>query len=609
MKRSIRGMGLFQRLILYFSIIITSSLTLVSYLIYEHSTKQMIEQAESHLSQVVNYTLVQTDRFIRNYELVSLSLITNNNVRRMLDIPEKDIFDLSDYTEIKHIINQMYLQHNEIELIYLMGDNQKQVMTDVVPYTGDILFQKIYQEASETAPDTGKAVIRISPSLTSEGQYVLNISRKIRGRTGYDPKGVLRIDVRISALEELWDIANLNHNKFFIVDEQGFIIYHPDRGQIGLAAEASIMEELEHSNQGTFLKSVNDTPMLFHYLTSDYTNWKIVATTPQELILEPISGIKRTAITIGAVTLAFALILALIFTRNIVRPLKHVQKGMRRMEHEYWRKITYTSSINEINDLIMSYNMLVERLSTTITELYQSELRNKQSELERKQVELQALQYQINPHFLHNTLETINSLAIMQEADDISDMTEAISAMFRYSVRNMEIVTIQDELDHLSRYLFIQEQRFQRQIPIDIHIPECLLHKQIVKLSLQPLVENAVQHGIKKMPDGKIVISAYEQDKFLYLTVWDNGVGMSEDKVTALREVLAKKPELQTEHATVRSTIQVNKPFGIGILNVHRRITIVFGDEYGIEIESKLNDSTTMIMKLPTDDQLMNRQS
>src|SRR5690606_25221974 len=151
-------------------------------------------------------------------------------------------------------------------------------------------------------------------------------------------------------------------------------------------------------------------------------------------------------------------------------------------------------------------------------------------------------------------LETINSLAIMQEADDISDMTEALSAMFRYSVKNMEIVTIQDELDHLSRYLFIQEQRFQRQIPIDIRVPKGLLNKQIVKLSLQPLVENAIQHGIKKKPDGKIVISAYVQGQYLYLKVRDNGVGMAEDKVQALREVLAKEPVMQTEHAAVQPT-------------------------------------------------------
>ncbi|WP_127582115.1 sensor histidine kinase [Paenibacillus koleovorans] len=589
MKRSLKKMSLFQRLILYFTIIIFFSLSLVSYIIYRHSTTQMFNQAEDYLNHIVRNTLAQTDRFIDEYELTSLALLANNHVKAMLDLNRTEMVDLGSYNEITHIINQMSLQHHEIELIMLIGENGKIAMSNR-PYLETLVIPNIYRDVLNSTPNTGRAVIDINPSLTLRDQYVISISRQLRGRFGFEPKGILRIDVRASALEELWDVANFSQHTFFIMNDQGRIIYHPDKQMIGTELNNStIWTHLQNQSDGTFVEAFNKEQTLFHFNTSNFTGWKILATTPYSLILEPASVIKKTTLGIGMSALLISMMLALLFTRSISRPLAKIQRGMRRVDLEQWSKISLSSSIEEIDSFVKNYNAMVDRLSTLLEQLYKSELKTKQTELERQQLELQALQYQINPHFLHNTLGTINSYAILKEADDISEMTEALSNMFRYSIRNMEIVALSDELNHIENYLFIHEHRFQKKPPIEYHIPALLMDREMVKLSLQPLVENALQHGIRNRPHAKIIISAHLDTHYLCITVEDNGAGIPAPK---LAEIQASLKETESGFS---------KTLGIGIQNVHRRIQIIFGPEYGVVVESEEDRGTKMTMQLPSD--------
>ena len=209
-------------------------------------------------------------------------------------------------------------------------------------------------------------------------------------------------------------------------------------------------------------------------------------------------------------------------------------------------------------------------------------------ELEKQKVEFQALQAQINPHFLYNTLGTINSFAILKEDDEISEMTEALANMFRYSLQNLEVVKIDDELLHVKDFLIIQEHRWQKKIPLSIEIDSELLHAEIVKLSLQPLVENAIEHGFQPVTDeSKITIRGEVKGDILFLSVEDNGIGMNHGRLLELRNKLEN------------GQLHPNTDHGIGLLNVAKRTKLLFGNDYGIEIFSEQNKGTTIRMAVP----------
>lgn len=382
-------------------------------------------------------------------------------------------------------------------------------------------------------------VLHADTSLYNANQYVITITRRVRGLSSFQPKGVLGIDVRASSLEELWKLANLSNNTYFwIMDEEGKVVYHPNKEMLGQKIEKNLEESLMSVKQGTFISEWNGEAMLYRFTTSDYSGWKIIAMTPKAEAFEPISGIKRTVIAVGTLALSLAFLLAFLFTRSIVN---------------------------------------------------KSELETKQVQIEKQKIELQALQSQINPHFLHNTLETMNAYAILNEADEISDMAEALSTMFRYSVRNFEVVTMADELQHVQSYLIVQEHRFQKKIAFEVRVAPELLAEEMVKLTLQPLIENAIQHGFRKCScEGSISLEAIVEEGHLIVRLTDNGFGMTPERLDQIKQRLK-----------TGTTKELKADMGIGVCNVHRRIQLIFGDEYGLELQSEVKEGTIITMKMP----------
>ena len=217
-----------------------------------------------------------------------------------------------------------------------------------------------------------------------------------------------------------------------------------------------------------------------------------------------------------------------------------------------------------------------------------------QSEKQRVQSELSMLQYQINPHFLYNTLDTIRSYALMSDQEDIALMSEKLSRFFRYAISNREnIVKVEDELRHIEDYLFIQSRRFGDRFETDISVEEPELRERyVLKLMIQPLVENAITHGLERLKrKGQIHIHVAATEKKLLIRISDNGVGMSEEKLRELNQSL--------QAGTVQPAGNQGRGTGIAIQNVNARIRITFGDEYGLHYRSHEMQGTTVTATLP----------
>ncbi|WP_456276474.1 cache domain-containing sensor histidine kinase [Bacillus sp. AK128] len=597
MKKWILRLNLFQRLLLYFAIIMILPLIIVASIIYMQSAKLLEQQAEDFLEQSVTNLSFQSDRFIKDYELATLPLVSNPNVKYFLDLKEDNVEEhvrYQYYQAIWTMMENIVLQNPEIDRMYIIGDNGRHISLRNEGITSQRLEK--YKNLKSITPESGKIIIQ--PSNQS-GDISITIARKIRGMESFVPNGILAIEISASQLGKMWKEANLGNGGFFMIaDEMGKVIYHPDFKLIGHQLNETGRHQLSLHKQGSFFDQWNNESTFFHFSTSEYTNWKLIAAVPESQLFVPISGVRLTAFLSAIFVLLLAFSISINFIKQIVHPIRLVEKTMKSVEEGKWKKLPNLARNDEISSLLNSYNNMVDRLSTLVDQVYKAELDHKQikielqeRELEKQKVEIQALQSQINPHFLYNTLETMGAYGMINGIDEISEMGDSLATMFRYSVRNLELVTIGDEIEHIKNYLVIHEHRNKKSIHLNLEIEPAFYDVPMVKLSLQPLVENAIEHGMKRsMKDMSIKIRTRISGSSLKVCVIDNGKGMTNERVDEIMEHLKQNRMKESE---------LGSHLGIGIANVNRRIQLLFGDEFGVSISSQENKGTTVTITIP----------
>lgn len=278
------------------------------------------------------------------------------------------------------------------------------------------------------------------------------------------------------------------------------------------------------------------------------------------------------------------------FVYKIYFPIVKIEKAMQILESGSEGSHIDLSQGKSVYPIANKINVMLHSLKETMDREYTEKILKKQAEFE-------ALQSQINPHFLYNTLESIRGQALVRGADEIADMTEALSTLFRYSIsRKGNLVTLEEELRNVEHFLMIQQFRFNNKFritkKIDDFNPEILKCK-IPKLSLQPIVENAIYHGLEtKMGNGEIYIEAYTTEKRLVITIKDDGVGIVKERLDHLNDSLDLGLDFSVEQTDGRSS-------GIALININQRIKIYFGDRYGITIASTVGQGTEVQMVLP----------
>ncbi|WP_456271198.1 cache domain-containing sensor histidine kinase [Bacillus sp. AK031] len=597
MRRWIHRLNLFQRLLLYFAIIMILPLIIVASIIYMQSAKLLEQQAEDFLELNVTNLSFQSDRFIKDFELATLPLVSNPNVKYFLDLKDEKVEEhirYQYYQEIWTMMENIVVQKPEIDQIYIIGDNGKNISLRNEGITSQRLEK--YKNLWSKIPESGKIIIQ--PSNQS-GDIAITLARKIRGMESFVPNGILAIEISASHLGQMWKEANLGNEGFFMIaDETGKVIYHPDFKFIGHQLDELGRSQLSQNKQGSFFDQWDNESTFFHFSTSEYTNWKLIAAVPESQLFIPITGVRLTVFLSAIFVLLLAFSISINFIKQIVQPIRLVEKTMKSVEDGKWMKLPDLARNDEISSLLTSYNNMVDRLSTLVDQVYKVEIDHKQieielreRELEKQKVEIQALQSQINPHFLYNTLETMGAYGMINGIDEISEMGDSLATMFRYSVRNLELVTIGDEIEHIKNYLVIHEHRNKKAIHLKLEIEPEFYDVPMVKLSLQPLVENAIEHGIKRlMKDMTIKIRTNISGSSLKVCVIDNGKGMTSARVDEIMEHLKQNRMKESK---------LGSHLGIGIANVNRRIQLLFGDEYGVTIRSQENMGTTVTITIP----------
>jgi len=341
--------------------------------------------------------------------------------------------------------------------------------------------------------------------------------------------------------------------------------------------------------EGKFWTEGEDDEQFVSYIVSESTGWKAAIFTPRRDILGPIDNIKTIVIATAVVAFALTFIISVLFGRRITQPIQTLYKHVNRIKRGDFSERVEIKRADEIGLIAANFNAMQDELRNLIENKYVNQIK-------LREVELAMLYSQINPHFLYNTLDIIKAMADYHRASEIGDIAQALADMFRYNTRNRdEVVTLQEELDQIEAYMKIQSIRFDDKIAYEADVDESLYNYPVLKMTLQPLVENAVFHGLeRKRGKGTIRVAAAKEEGRFVLIVADDGVGMSEQRLADLRTKL--KQSLHREEA-----VSVAEG-GIGVRNVYARYAIQFGDRLGFEVNSRKGAGTRITLSLPFDE-------
>ncbi|WP_238649875.1 cache domain-containing sensor histidine kinase [Paenibacillus piscarius] len=415
------------------------------------------------------------------------------------------------------------------------------------------------------------------------GKPVLIQARVIKDFYSLEDIGYLVVYVKPDLLDQIfWEAATLREGDILLVNKQGNIVFNKSGEHIGEWTEFPFLQENYVQEQDYYIDNYQDKRSLITYLPSDNSDWYLAAITPMNLISAESASVRNLAIILGVVSLLSAFLFDRFFIRRLVRIINSAVNGMKRVKQGIFMPIAVPLRAHDESDsLIDGFN----RMSSQINELIE-QVQAEQSS--KKEAELKALMAQINPHFIYNSLESINSMAVIAGNKDISRMVISLGRLLRISIsQNQELIPLQMEFEHVRHYLDIQKFRFGEKFLYQLELPDSLKYVMTQKLIVQPIVENALYHAIEHMDEqGTITVSAQENGNDVIIIVKDNGPGFD----------LAV---LMSQWNKERANPKKYSDSGVGLKNVHERLNIRFGHPYGIMVCSSPGFGSAICIRIP----------
>ena len=422
-------------------------------------------------------------------------------------------------------------------------------------------------------------------SSTMEYSWVISVSRAVDlTLDGRQSTGVLLVDMNYSSLEQMLDDVNeeTSGTYLYLVHPNGNLIYHPEKDLIDAGIKSENYETAAEYTDGIHEEEFEGQKRIVIVDTISYTGWKLVGVIPMSTFNLSIQKTRAYVVLFAALMMLGALIMNQYFARRISDPIVRLNDAIQNIETGF----TLDDSVFE------GGSEEVENLGRSI-QAYLSEIRRLMDHIvteqeSKRKSELDALQSQINPHFLYNTLDSIVWMIEGGRQQEAVTMITDLAKFFRLSLsKGKTIISVKDELSHAKTYMNIQKVRYKNAFEVEFDSEGDVEDYCIVKLVVQPILENALYHGMKDVEeDGKIRVHAWRDADDIYIEVSDNGYGMSEEEAAGL--LTGEEKEFSTK-----------KGSGVGVLNVHRRIQLRFGEQYGLSVASELDEGTTVTIHIP----------
>ncbi|WP_343009379.1 sensor histidine kinase [Clostridium celatum] len=567
---------------LYLIFFIFTILNLYSYSKYESlKTEKLIKNFNLSLSKQISEK-INSISDVSKYPLLIPEISNLHNILR-----SDNVLDINNYNYLKHLCEMILIQNDSINGAYiydLKGRGtfaSRNTSTDILINPSlEWWFLKSIQSDNSTSIFSNINIKSIVDVNTSSNENLIALTRQIIDISSNEITGLLLITIPTDKILNL-----LNNDIAF--NNQILSLYDSD-GQ--LIAETNKNPLFNDLYQNTQLITTNtepqieymykDTSYIVTYNYIQFCDWILINTIKKSDAF----NLNTLYMMFFFINLIFFLIMSAIlylFLKNrIFNPIESLAKNMKssNLEKNLDTKIIYDKD-DEIGFLVNSYNKMKNRINYLININYKNAL-------EHKELELQQLQNQINPHFIYNTLESIHMMAEINDDIETSTMAEYFGEIIRYSMnRRINTVTLKEELKIIDNYIYLQKIRFDQLFTIENMVSDELLSCEIIKMIIQPLIENAIYHGLSECSgNGKIIIQGSKVNNNLLLTISDNGIGIPEEKLQDLNDYINDK----------------NHNFnGIALRNINKRLKLNYGENYGLEIFSIEGNGTSMVLTLP----------
>ena len=574
---SIKNLSIQSSIFMYFTVTAIIAIALISLIIFQRFTNSLNATIIEENSGIVGQLGESVDSYLRNAMKVSDSIYYN--VIKNTDISNDDIKKGMNliYVNNDNMIDDIALISGKGELIESMPALRLKDNSNVLEKD---FFKKSMAE-SEYINFSMPHIRDLFDRNESSYSWVISLSRAVEVTDeGKATQALLLINLNYRYFEEIFSNVNLGNGGYvYLTNDRGDIIWHPKQNEIYSGRFKEDNKYAATLKDGITVENLSGKNITLNVRTIGYTGWKLVGVTPSAAL--GIDGIKFRFFVLFVADL-FLFLLAMInafISDKISNPIKSLDGSVREIESGNLDVEIVPSGSYEVEHLGKSIKNMLGRIKVLMSDLVAEHNAKRKSEFD-------TLQSQINPHFLYNTLDIIVWMIENENSDKAVNIVTALAKFFRISLsKGKNIITVKDEVEHVRNYLMIQNMRFKNRFEYSIDVDEKVLSYSSLKLMLQPLVENAIYHGMEFMDgDGEIDVKVFKEDDSLYFTITDNGLGMSEDMVETLLS---------------KDFVPSKKGSGIGVKNVNERIKLYFGSEYGLKVESEPDEGTKITIHLP----------
>lgn len=561
-----------------FTILSVCCMCLLGVMLYQQFTRKAENLTVENSRQLLNQTTINLEDYLRNMRRISDAMYYT--VIKNTDIGSESLGDS---------MNLLY-EANKDKLVSVACYTNDGKLTEASPIATekpgvDVKSQKWFQDAAgelENFHFSTPHVQNLFDDPSYRYYWVVSLSRTVElTRNGNSMLGVLLVDMNYSSIEQLLEKANTDTSGeyVYLMAPDGEIIYHPKQNLIHMGLYEENNTEAAGYEDTTVKENFHGEKRLVTVKTISYTGWKLISVVPMKSFSMGMTGMRNLVVLLVALTVLAVVILNQMVSARISKPLRRLNDSVKEWEAGNMNPDIYIGGSMEVEHLGKTLRSTVAQIRQLMDDIVVEQEEKRKSELD-------ALQSQINPHFLYNTLDSIVWMITGERYDDAVFMITQLASLFRISLsKGKTVIKIEDEVKHARNYMNIQKIRYKNSFEVDFQIEEDILDGCIVKLVLQPLLENAIYYGMEFMDgEGEIHVRGYRKDKDVYLEVEDNGLGMPEEEAA---ELLNGK-ERPHKHGS-----------GVGLVNVHSRLKLRFGEAYGLVIHSCPDEGMMVQIHIP----------
>ena len=511
-----------------FTILSVCCMCLLGVMLYQQFTRKAENLTVENSRQLLNQTTINLEDYLRNMRRISDAMYYT--VIKNTDIGSESLEDS---------MNLLY-EANKDKLVSVACYTNDGKLTEASPIATekpgvDVKSQKWFQDAAgelENFHFSTPHVQNLFDDPSYRYYWVVSLSRTVElTRNGNSMLGVLLVDMNYSSIEQLLEKANTDTSGeyVYLMAPDGEIIYHPKQNLIHMGLYEENNTEAAGYEDTTVKENFHGEKRLVTVKTISYTGWKLISVVPMKSFSMGMTGMRNLVVLLVALTVLAVVILNQMVSARISKPLRRLNDSVKEWEAGNMNPDIYIGGSMEVEHLGKTLRSTVAQIRQLMDDIVVEQEEKRKSELD-------ALQSQINPHFLYNTLDSIVWMITGERYDDAVFMITQLASLFRISLsKGKTVIKIEDEVKHARNYMNIQKIRYKNSFEVDFQIEEDILDGCIVKLVLQPLLENAIYYGMEFMDgEGEIHVRGYRKDKDVYLEVEDNGLGMPEEEAAEL---------------------------------------------------------------------------